>query len=519
MVYTLKLPRLGEGLFEAQVVNILANKGASVTEDTIIADMQTDKAAGELQSPVEGKVVDILMKEGEFVYQGDPLVLIDDGSDTPPDLSNDSGVYRGPSGVGGSTVKAKQSTKKTASTEEMTTIEQAAGQSTAQPTAQPIDQSIEQTASKHSLGKAPYKTTRRAKARATAPEQDQTQPPRSTAEQPNATPQLSAAEKERREYFAQYYNTDFELKHNNRPQRPTKNVQAMPHVRAYARQLGIDLTQINQEGDIVKKEDIETLKKQNAIEKSVYPFKPVDQYAPLYSSTREDEQEEIELSYIRKWNASAYEMQHRIVPPFTLFEEVDASALLAMMDDYERDGIELDSYLPFVVKAVVAAAEKFPRLNASLDDSVATFVQKDYCSVGIDVNTVQGMFTPVIHDAQQKSLETIQETIKQLSKDVQTRTFEWDNLSEGTITITDCSNISSKVGHFTPMIHYPQSACLGLGTIEDKPVIYEGEVVAQPTLPLSLTVDYRVVDRKDAFAAMAFLKELLEHPNKLLFQS
>lgn len=508
MVYTLKLPRLGEGLFEAQVVNILANKGASVTEDTIIADMQTDKAAGELQSPVEGKVVDILMKEGEFVYQGDPLVLIDDGSDTPPDLSNDSGVYRGPSGVGGSTVKAnstpsekKQNNQFTHSTDKVpeTTSDSQAG--------------------KHSLGKAQYKTTRRAKARSTAPEQDRTQPSQSMTEQPNATPQLSAAEKERREYFAQYYNTDFELQHDNVQEQPKKKVQAMPHVRAYARQLGIDLTQINQEGDIVKKEDIETLKKQNAIEKSVYPFKPVDQYAPLYSSTREDEQEEIELSYIRKWNASAYEMQHRIVPPFTLFEEVDASALLAMMDDYERDGIELDSYLPFVVKAVVAAAEKFPRLNASLDDSVATFVQKDYCSVGIDVNTVQGMFTPVIHDAQQKSLETIQETIKQLSKDVQTRTFEWDNLSEGTITITDCSNISSKVGHFTPMIHYPQSACLGLGTIEDKPVIYEGEVVAQPTLPLSLTVDYRVVDRKDAFAAMAFLKELLEHPNKLLFQS
>lgn len=508
MVYTLKLPRLGEGLFEAQVVNILANKGSSVTEDTIIADMQTDKAAGELQSPVEGKVVDILMKEGEFVYQGDPLVLIDDGSDTPPDLSNDSGVYRGPSGVGGATVKANsgKSEKKQPKNTDKTP-------NNASETASDL------SAGKQSLGKAQYKTTRRAKARSTAPEQDRTQPSRSTVEQPNATPQLSAAEKERREFFAQYYNTDFELKHDAHPQQPTKNVQAMPHVRAYARQLGIDLTQINQEGDIVKKEDIETLKKQNAIEKSVYPFKPVDQYAPLYSSTREDEQEEIELSYIRKWNASAYEMQHRIVPPFTLFEEVDASALLAMMDDYERDGIELDSYLPFVVKAVVAAAEKFPRLNASLDDSVATFVQKDYCSVGIDVNTVQGMFTPVIHDAQQKSLETIQETIKQLSKDVQTRTFEWDNLSEGTITITDCSNISSKVGHFTPMIHYPQSACLGLGTIEDKPVIYEGEVVAQPTLPLSLTVDYRVVDRKDAFAAMAFLKELLEHPNKLLFQS
>ena len=508
MVYTLKLPRLGEGLFEAQVVNILANKGSSVTEDTIIADMQTDKAAGELQSPVEGKVVDILMKEGEFVYQGDPLVLIDDGSDTPPDLSNDSGVYRGPSGVGGATVKANsgKSEKKQPKNTDKTP-------NNASETASDL------SAGKQSLGKAQYKTTRRAKARATTPEQDQTQPPRSTAEQPNATTQLSIAEKERREFFAQYYNTDFELQHDNVQEQPKKIVQAMPHVRAYARQLGIDLTQINQEGDIVKKEDIETLKKQNSIEKSVYPFKPVDQYAPLYSSTREDEQEEIELSYIRKWNASAYEMQHRIVPPFTLFEEVDASALLAMMDDYERDGIELDSYLPFVVKAVVAAAEKFPRLNASLDDSVATFVQKDYCSVGIDVNTVQGMFTPVIHDAQQKSLETIQETIKQLSKDVQTRTFEWDNLSEGTITITDCSNISSKVGHFTPMIHYPQSACLGLGTIEDKPVIYEGEVVAQPTLPLSLTVDYRVVDRKDAFAAMAFLKELLEHPNKLLFQS
>ena len=508
MVYTLKLPRLGEGLFEAQVVNILANKGSSVTEDTIIADMQTDKAAGELQSPVEGKVVDILMKEGEFVYQGDPLVLIDDGSDTPPDLSNDSGVYRGPSGVGGAIVKAnsgkseKKQPKNTDKTPNNTS-----------------ETASDLSAGKQSLGQAPYKTTRQPKSKATATGQKQSQQPNPPAKPSKDSSQLSEAEKERREFFAQYYNTDFELKHDAHPQQPTKNVQAMPHVRAYARQLGIDLTQINQEGDIVKKEDIETLKKQNAIEKSVYPFKPVDQYAPLYSSTREDEQEEIELSYIRKWNASAYEMQHRIVPPFTLFEEVDASALLAMMDDYERDGIELDSYLPFVVKAVVAAAEKFPRLNASLDDSVATFVQKDYCSVGIDVNTVQGMFTPVIHDAQQKSLETIQETIKQLSKDVQTRTFEWDNLSEGTITITDCSNIRSKVGHFTPMIHYPQSACLGLGTIEDKPVIYEGEVVAQPTLPLSLTVDYRVVDRKDAFAAMAFLKELLEHPNKLLFQS
>lgn len=508
MVYTLKLPRLGEGLFEAQVVNILANKGASVTEDTIIADMQTDKAAGELQSPVEGKVVDILMKEGEFVYQGDPLVLIDDGSDTPPDLSNDSGVYRGPSGVGGATVKAnsgksekKQNNQSTHSTNKA------------------LETTSDLSAGKQSLRKAQYKTTRQTKSKATTTGQKQSQQLDPPAKPSKASSQLSAAEKERREYFAQYYNTDFELKHDNVQEQPKKKVQAMPHVRAYARQLGIDLTQINQEGDIVKKEDIETLKKQNAIEKSVYPFKPVDQYAPLYSSTREDEQEEIELSYIRKWNASAYEMQHRIVPPFTLFEEVDASALLAMMDDYERDGIELDSYLPFVVKAVVAAAEKFPRLNASLDDSVAAFVQKDYCSVGIDVNTVQGMFTPVIHDAQQKSLETIQETIKQLSKDVQTRTFEWDNLSEGTITITDCSNISSKVGHFTPMIHYPQSACLGLGTIEDKPVIYEGEVVAQPTLPLSLTVDYRVVDRKDAFAAMAFLKELLEHPNKLLFQS
>lgn len=217
MVYTLKLPRLGEGLFEAQVVNILANKGASVTEDTIIADMQTDKAAGELQSPVEGKVVDILMKEGEFVYQGDPLVLIDDGSDTPPDLSNDSGVYRGPSGVGGATVKANsgKSEKKQPKNTDKTP-------NNASETASDL------SAGKHSLGKAQYKTTRRAKARSTAPEQDQTQPPRSTAEQLNATPQLSTAEKERREYFAQYYNTDFELKHDNVQEQPKKKSKQCP---------------------------------------------------------------------------------------------------------------------------------------------------------------------------------------------------------------------------------------------------------------------------------------------------
>ena len=98
MVYTVKLPRLGEGIFEAQVVNLFAKEGNQVNEDDILADMQTDKAAGELQSPVDGTIQDIMVKEGQVIYQGDPLILIDDGSNKPPDLKNNVGkVYQGPS--------------------------------------------------------------------------------------------------------------------------------------------------------------------------------------------------------------------------------------------------------------------------------------------------------------------------------------------------------------------------------------------------------------------------------------
>lgn len=484
MVYTLKLPRLGEGIFEAQVVNLFAKEGMSISEGFLVADMQTDKAAGELQSPVDGVIQEVLMKEGQFAYQGDPLVLIDDGSDTPPDLENRSGIYTGPSNV-----PSKKKAKKEKS----------------QATEKPKE-------SKKSAAQSRVVKQKKADPAKSVPANEQPKPAPS-ASAPASTPDYDE--------LLDSLESSFKLTlFNHNHENEKRKVRAMLNTRSYAKEKGIDIDQIIKTDDEpVKKEDIDALIKKNQVKEPENPFIPIDQYNPNLISKYPDLEERVELNYIRKFNASSYEMQHRIATPFTVFETVDMSKMIELLNESAEEGIQLESYLPLVVKALVNTAIRYPKINASIDDTVAQFVYKKYYSVGIDINTVQGMFTPVIHNADKRSITKIAEDVAQLTKDIQNRRFEWKNISDATITITDNSNLNSKAGFFTPMIHHPQVACLGLGTVQDLPVVYEGEVVAQTSLPISLTVDYRVVDRPDAFAAMAHLKDLLENPKRILFNS
>ena len=464
MVYTVKLPRLGEGIFEAQVVNLFAKEGNQVNEDDILADMQTDKAAGELQSPVDGTIQDIMVKEGQVIYQGDPLILIDDGSNKPPDLKNNVGkVYQGPSKK--STVVKTEASRENKNGQRMK--------------------------------KGNYKRKSRPKIKA---------PSRLEPDNNNQTNGSDESIKEKSEYHSDFRLTMFEQnKHND------SIIFAMPKVRQYAKEKGVDMKEIKDKKEPIKQSQVDELIQKHQIEEVPSQYQIIDQNDPEIVSSNPDEEDWVEVNYIRKFNESSYEMQHKLVPPFTLFETIDAFPLLDFVD---RVGAE--SYLPIIMKALVVTAKKYPRLNGSIENRTANYIYKNYYNIGFDVNTAQGMFTPVVQQADKMSIEALDEKIISLRKDILNRKFEWENLSEGTMTITDNSDLEVEVGYFTPIIHYPQVTCLGLGSIQEKPVVYEGEVVPQTSLPISLTVDYRMVDRSDAAKALAYFKELIENPNQLI---
>lgn len=489
-MYTVKLPRLGEGIFEAQVVNLYVHPGMTVSEDTILAEMQTDKAAGELQSPTDGTISDVLIKEGQYVYLGDPLILIDDGSDTPPDLQNKvSRVYKGPSSKDSKSLASSQNSDKV----EATKVNE---------NKKPV---------KNITDYGSYK------------KQSNTDDEKKTSVQSNIAisnnDNKSAVIEDTRLRSKAAVLTDKHFSEStftptlfNRLKHNPRKVRAMLKTKIDAKNNNIDLSKIVSGNEVVTQKMLGEIIEKRHIDSPEKPFKPIDQYAPDYTTSRPDDEERVELSYIRKFNASSYEVQHKIVPPFTLFETIDILPLINFIDSTDH----LSNYLPFVVKALVLTAKKFPRLNAALDDTVAQFVYRKYYNVGIDRNTSQGMFTPVLKDADLKSIEAINEEVEELTSDMLNKNFEWDNLSNATISITDCSDLPVSSGHFSPIIHYPQVACLGLGSVRETPVVYEGEIVAQTSLPVSLTVDYRVVDRKEAFSAMAFFKKLMENPKELL---
>ena len=136
---------------------------------------------------------------------------------------------------------------------------------------------------------------------------------------------------------------------------------AMPKVRQYAKEKGVDMKEIKDKKEPIKQSQVDELIQKHQIEEVPSQYQIIDQNDPEIVSSNPDEEDWVEVNYIRKFNESSYEMQHKLVPPFTLFETIDAFPLLDFVD---RVGAE--SYLPIIMKALVVTAKKYPRLNGSI---------------------------------------------------------------------------------------------------------------------------------------------------------
>jgi pyruvate dehydrogenase E2 component (dihydrolipoamide acetyltransferase) len=199
------------------------------------------------------------------------------------------------------------------------------------------------------------------------------------------------------------------------------------------------------------------------------------------------------------------------IPHVTQFDEADATVLSELRKKYaaayEAKGARL-TLTSFLLKIVTATLEKHPVFNSSLDESSQEIVFKEYCHIGVAVDTEAGLLVPVIRDANRKDLVQLSKELGELAAKARDRKVSLEELKGGTFTISNQGGIGG--GHFTPIINKPEVAILGLGRGSLKPVTREGRVESRTMLPLALSYDHRVIDGGSAARFMVDLVGAIE---------
>ena len=207
-----------------------------------------------------------------------------------------------------------------------------------------------------------------------------------------------------------------------------------------------------------------------------------------------------------------------LVPHVAHMDEIDVTELeeFRKREKEKLEGTHL-TLLSFVVRAVVAALKEFPSFNASLDPVRQEIIYKKFYNLGIAVDSGKGLIVPVIKEADRKSILQISESISTLAHKAREGKIEVADLQGGTFTITNVGPLGGTA--MIPTINYPEVAILGMGRVQEKPVVRNGEIVIRKMLPITLAFDHRVADGADAARFANKVVSLLSSPSRLLLET
>ena len=266
---------------------------------------------------------------------------------------------------------------------------------------------------------------------------------------------------------------------------------AAPAVRALARELGVDLPAVRGTGPggRVTKEDVRA-------------------QAATNGAVADGTVEVVPVRGLRRRIAEKMAISKRTAAHFTFVEQVDATELVAIKEKMSRaapDGVKI-TFLPFVLKAAVAALQKFPQLNASFDEARGEIHRKRWYDLGIAAATEQGLTVPVVRRVDRRSILDLAREIARLGADSRAGRLRPEDVSNSTFTVTSLGALGGMFA--TPVINFPEVAILGVHRIRPTPVVRDGLVVVRDVLYLSLTSDHRVVDGGEA---AEFTYEVIRH--------
>lgn len=424
----IKLPDLGEGVTEGEMVKWLVNVGDTVHADQPIAEVMTDKATVEVPTPISGVVKELKASEGDIIPVETTLLLLEsDGS---------------------------RATSNTASS----------------------SQEKSPSASVNHNGSSPIHTTEM-----------------SSVASFSATTQVQ-------------------------PPVAHREVLATPSTRRLAREMTVDINQIRGSGPVgrVTREDVLTAKSGgSSATSSKATHAPIPQRAFVSQNTQQEER--VPMRGIRRKVAEAMQMSKQIVPHFTLMDEANVTQLVKFRAEAkaaaQKHGINV-TYLPFMMKALIATMREYPMFNASIDDQASEVVYKKYFNIGFAADTPNGLVVPVIHHADQKTILQISQEIMDLATRAREGKLKSEEMKGATITIT---NIGSVGGNYaTPIINHPEVAILGMYKIVDKPVMINGKFRAAKVMNLTITADHRLIDGAVAANFLTQLIGRLEKPSQLM---
>ncbi|MFF3012875.1 dihydrolipoamide acetyltransferase family protein [Streptomyces sp. NPDC057939] len=469
-----KMPDVGEGLTEAEILKWYVQPGDTVTDGQVVCEVETAKAAVELPIPFDGVVHALLFEEGTTVDVGQVIISVRTGADAGADEA--APVAEAPVAAA------------------VATGSEAAAAAEPEPAArQPV--LVGYGVSTASTKRRPRKAAEGAPSR------------NGTAPAPAAPAAVAVAVAV--------------------PAQPTgERPLAKPPVRKLAKDLGIDLAAVvaTGEGGVVTREDVHAAAAAAITPQVVAPAPvaaPAAQAAPapavavaVDASARETR---VPVKGVRKVTAQAMVGSAFTAPHVTEFITLDVTRTMKLVTELKADpdlaGLRINPLL-LIAKAVLVAIRRNPDVNASWDEAAQEIVLKHYVNLGIAAATPRGLIVPNIKDAHAKTLPELSEALSSLVATARDGKTSPADMQHGTITITNVGVFGVDTG--TPIINPGESAILAVGAIKLQPWVHKGKVKARQVTTLALSFDHRLIDGELGSRFLADIAAVLEHPRRLI---
>jgi pyruvate dehydrogenase E2 component (dihydrolipoamide acetyltransferase) len=548
MVREFKLPDVGEGVSEGEIVSWLVEEGDAVSEDQPVAEVETDKAIVEVPSPVNGTVREIIPAEGEVVPVGDVIITFD--VEGEPVEEQTEGEARRAAEADGAT---ESETPDAGEPEEVSTGE---GRVFAAPSARRLARELGvDIAAVEGSGPSGRVTDQDVRAAAEAGGQGDepaaaSASSRSAAAEEPVGDDVAATREQGVQPTTEVASGPVESADRDR-------TLAAPATRRIAEEQGVDLNAV----PATEQRDGEALVTEQAVREYAEARQRAQRADAAGAAAGADAAadagervERVQYKGVRKTIGEAMSNSKFTAPHVTHHDTAVVDELVATRERLkpkaEEQGIRL-TYMPFVMKAVVAALKQHPKLNAELDEEAGEILRKKYYNVGVATATDAGLMVPVVENVDGKGLLQISSEVNELVQKARDRSIAREELQGSTFTVTNFGAIGGE--YATPILNHPEVGILGIGELKQRPVVEEseaqrasdsassaerssanrssgrspredggaastGEVVAKHTLPISLTIDHRIVDGADAAAFANTFMEYVENPELLLLE-
>ncbi|GGZ14053.1 dihydrolipoamide acetyltransferase component of pyruvate dehydrogenase complex [Streptomyces olivaceoviridis] len=476
-VLEFKLPDLGEGLTEAEIVRWLVQVGDVVAVDQPVVEVETAKAMVEVPCPYGGVVTARFGEEGAELPVGAPLLTVAVG-ERAPEPEGSGNVLVG-YGTQAPAARRRRVRAGTAAVDGQGVRSATEGSGQAAPTGTPGNGQAARRGTARAGAHAPARVAAPAAAQAPAP-----------ASAPTAAPARPTAA-------------------------PTEGPVPVisPLVRKLARDNGVDLRRLAGSGPdgLILRADVE-----NALRVGAAPVRTAEEpvvrtpAAPVAQGggTR------IPLKGVRGAVADKLSRSRREIPDATCWVDADATELMRARAAMNAAGGPKISLLALLARICTAGLARFPELNSFVDTEAREVVRLDQVHLGFAAQTERGLVVPVVRDAHARDAESLTAEFARLTEAARTGTLRPGELTGGTFTLNNYGVFG--VDGSTPIINHPEAAMLGVGRIVPKPWVHEGELAVRQVVQLSLTFDHRVCDGGTAGGFLRYVADCVEQPAVLL---